>query len=48
MKFNHLTSLVRKLTKLIVAVTLLLKAILKLLDMAVNYLPSIFLSREYV
>ena len=40
MKFKNLTSLVRKLTKLTVAVTLLLKAVLKLVDMAINYLRT--------
>ncbi|MDB4409580.1 hypothetical protein N9235_02055 [Gammaproteobacteria bacterium] len=40
MKLNQLISLVRKLTKLTVAATLLLKAVLKLVDMAINYLQT--------
>lgn len=47
MTFKRLTSLVRNLTKLTVAVTLLFKAVIKLLDMAINYLQTIFLPSEY-
>ena len=46
MKLNPLISLVRKLTKLTVAATLLLKAVLKLVDMARNYLLANNRTRE--
>lgn len=46
MQIKHLISLVRKLTKLTVAGTLLLKAVHKLLDMALNYIQIIFLPHE--